>query len=105
MKVIITNNAYNDINEYIHFSKSNDNTIRSYIISLLNFAYGLGKFPYMGKADFTIKTKMYNYSIRKLVYRQHKILYYVDDNVHILGIVHSKMNLTDYMYKLKNILK
>lgn len=101
MRVVITDNAYNDIKEYINFSKSSDKNIFHYVSSLLSYANDLGNFPEMGKFDFTLKINSKTYDIRKLVYKKHKILYYIDNRVHILGIIHTKMNQADYIRKLK----
>lgn len=105
MKVLITDNAYNDINEFVKISKSSERNLNSYINSLLNYSLTLANFPEMGKHDFYIQTKLQKYSVRKLVYKQHKILYYVDTDVHIIGILHTKINTNEYVKRLKRFIE
>lgn len=105
MKVLITSNAYNDIKEYYIFSKSSEKVKICYITSLLKFIKDLGVSPEMGKYSFDLKLNSKRYNIRKLIYKQHKILYYVNDCVHIVGIIHTKMNQNEYIKKLKNSIK
>lgn len=101
MNVKITDNAYNDIYEFSNFSRASDENIRSYISSMLSFAYDLSSFPNLGKFDFEITTKLRKYQIRKLVYEQHKILYYIDKDIHIVGFLHSKKDTNEYIKRLK----
>lgn len=105
MKVLITNNAYNDITEFAKISKINPRNLNSYINSLLNYSLNLENFPEMGKHDFYVQTNFQKYSVRKLVYKQHKILYYVDTNVHIIGFLHTKTNTTEYVKRLKRFIE
>ncbi len=104
MKVIITDNAYNDIDEFVHISKATTETLNNYITSLLKFASELGKFPKLGKYVFTIETKLKKYDVHQLIYEQHKILYYVDTAVHIIGIIHTKKDTAKYIRHLKKFI-
>ncbi len=104
MKVLITDNAYNDIYEFVNISKASSKTLHSYIVSLLTFTLDLSIFPEMGKYDFTIETKTKKYDVRKLVYKQHKILYYIDTDIHVIGIMHSKEDTNKYISKLKEFI-
>ena len=101
MRVLITENAYSDIIEFKKISKLTDNTMNSYIKSLFNFTMELGKFPNLGKYEFTIQTNSIEYSIRQLIYKKHKILYYVDNAVHIIGFIHTKQDIKLYVKKIK----
>ncbi len=104
MKVLITDNAYNDINEFVSISKASNKTLNSYIVSLLTFTLDLYTFPEIGKYDFTIETKIKKYEIRKLIYKQHKILYYIDSDIHVVAIMHSKEDTNKYISKLKEFI-
>ena len=44
-------------------------------------------------------------SVRKLVYKQHKIVYYVDTDVHIIGLLHTKINTNEYVKRLKRFIE
>ena len=104
MKVKLTNNAADDLEEFSNISKATNKTAKNYIVSMLNYTKQLGDFPEMGKYKFDIKTEKNIYSVRQLVFRQHKILYYYDEAIHILGFLHSKLNEQQYFEKLKNII-
>ena len=104
MKVLITDNANNDIREFVNFSIASDKNIYSYVHSLLKYIYTLEQFPELGKFEFKLKTKMNVYFVRKLVYEQHNILYYIDDKIHIIGIIHSKKDINQYINKLKKFI-
>ena len=101
MKVLITDNAYNDIQEFVNFSLASDKNLISYVTSLLTYTMDLAKFPELGKFDFKINTKIQTYKVRKLVYKQHKILYYIDTDIHVIGFMHVKKNPSEYIKKLK----
>jgi len=101
MKVLLTDNANNDIQEFASFSLANDKNITAYIIELLNYSYTLGSFPELGKFVFTLKVKNKTYNVRRLVYKEHNILYYIDTAVHIIGILYTRMDQETYIKRLK----
>lgn len=104
MKVLITDNAYKDIKNFADNSKATDKTINSYITSLLTFTLDLSNSPEMGKYSFDIKMKSKKYTIRHLIYKQHKILYYIDNAIHVIGIVHTKQDVNQYIKELKKFI-
>ena len=56
MKVLITNNAYNDINEFVKISKSSQKKLNSYIVSLLNYSSTLADFSEIGKQRVSLRS-------------------------------------------------
>lgn len=104
MKIKITDNAYNDIQEFVNFSLATDENINLYVRSLLEYIYTLEQNPELRKFEFKIRTKINIYKVRKLVYKQHKILYYIDDKIHVIGIIHSKKDLNKYINNLKKFI-
>ena len=103
MKIKITNNAYNDLKEFKSISKSTNTS--EYILSLLDYTKSLSTFPELGKYEFTLVTNLNKYNIRKLIYEQHKILYYIGDSIHIVGFVHTKQDINKYIKNLKNFIE
>ena len=102
MVVIWTESAKNDLKNYIQNSKilSNDK-IKKYINNLVKYANELKDYPYLGKNFYEYK----NILVRQLLYKMHRILYFVQDkNIIIIMVTHTSRDLTNIINIIKNII-
>ena len=102
MVVIWTESAKNDLKNYMQNSKilSNDK-IKKYINNLVKYANELKDYPYLGKNFYEYK----NILVRQLLYKMHRILYFVQDkNIIIIMVTHTSRDLTNIINIIKNII-
>lgn len=101
MTVVWSENAKNNINDYINNSKIlTDNKIENYIHSLIDFVNDLHHSPEMGKFLFNHN----NFETRQLIFRMHRIFYAIyNDNIYILNVYHNSRNVNNIIEYLKNI--
>lgn len=90
--------ALQDLKEFSQYSYKNN--VSEYIENLIKDVGNLKSFPKLGH--------IYTYSqqciIRKYVYQEHIILYYIDkDIIHILVAVHYKQDINKKLDFIKNI--
>lgn len=103
MPVKWTKKAQKDINDFRSFAHpdSQDN-VKFYIQSMVKFSLNLSSSPYLGKVLFIIPNS--NIEIRQLVFKKHRLLYYVDDKDHIVSALHTRKNIdTTIQYLEENL--
>ena len=99
MVVKWTKYALNDIKEFKNYTKK---TVPSaYIRELFNIVSTLKDFPDLGFVSTYINKK----TIRKLIYNEHSIMYYIDnETIIIVAIIHYKQDITQKLNFLKGII-
>ncbi len=90
MVVIWDKNAKNDLKNYIKHSNISSDNLKNYIKQLVIYTKALADYPNMGKIQY-----IYNNSeIRQLVYKMHKIFYYIKGNkVIIVAVFHTAIDI------------
>ncbi len=101
MTIVWSENAQNDIKDYIKNSRMlTDGKIENYISSLIDFANDLQYSPEMGRFLFNHD----NFEIRQLIYSMHRIFYAIyNDNIYILNVYHTSRNINNIIEYLKTI--
>lgn len=75
---------------------------KEYISNLIDYVDTLKVFPDLGKNYI----KIYDYEIKVLFYKMHKIYYYVKDNqIHIIKAVHTHINEDTILKIISEIFK
>lgn len=100
MNLVWTKNAKKDLTEYIRESKLFN--VSQYINDLIDYIDTLKTTPRLGRVLF----KENNKEIRQLIYKMHRILYYIDENdIFILIITHTHRNTNKMItYLRENLL-
>lgn len=95
MVVEWTTPAVQDLKDFRKITKMSNSS--KYIFNLVNYVSLLSEQPHLGKIYFYT----HNHIIRQLIYKQHRIFYYIDKNtIYILTVVHHRQNI---QYKIKYI--
>ena len=82
--------AIEQLQNFIKISKAEEYTIKDYISSLIEFTNQLLWSNEMGKVMF----KLNNVSFRQLLYKKHRIIYYIKkDEIQIVSVVHTSQSL------------
>ena len=95
MEIIWLNDAVSDLTNY----RQNSNIITKgkiefYIASLVDYVDILAFSPFMGKVFFYYK----DVEIRQLVYKMHRIIYYIKNKeIRILAVIHTSRNIDNIM--------
>ncbi len=98
MEIIWTNEAKRDLYDFWQHSKKTDNTIKNYILNLHRYTECLLVSKELGKKLL----KFDDIDIRQLIYKEHKILYYIKENqINIIGVIHFRRDLAAYLRYLK----
>lgn len=99
-----TDNAIANITDFIDSARfDTENTAKNYMSKLVDYIDILNTMPDLGKV---IENKVFNYEIRQLVYKNHKVIYHNDGkDIIILTILHSKMDFEIVLKRLKKGLK
>lgn len=85
-----------DFYSHTHMETKN---VTNYIKSLVNYVDCLAEQNYLGKVLCYFKS----FEIRQLIYKKHRIFYYIfDDEIRIIAVVHAMQDLKS---TLKNIQK
>jgi len=94
MDIVWLEDARNDLINYMKNSSIiTDGKVEDYIINLVDYVDTLENTPYLGKLFFNHK----GIEVRQLIYRMHRIIYYVKDNeVRILAVIHCARDI-DYV--------
>ena len=75
---------------------------KNYVKSLLEYVTYLSDHPRLGKVLCYINSK----EIRQLIYRKHRILYYIFDNkIYIIAVIHSSQDLKTSLKFIKRFFK
>ena len=97
MEIKWTELAKDDIKEFYEITQMSKP--KEYILGLIENVQLLAEQPKLGK----IYSYMHGYLIRQLIHEQHRIFYYIEDDViYIISIVHHKQNINE---KIKYIEK
>lgn len=101
MVVVWSRTAKNNLKEYKLNSKVHTEIkLENYINGLIEYVDTLKDFPHLGKILFENN----NIEFRQLVYKMHKIYYYINnEEIRILSVVHTKhdiVNVISYLSKL-----
>jgi len=99
--VIWTDTAINDLTDFIENArKDTEKSAKKYIEKLINYVDSL---EIMSELGTKITNTQINYSLRQLIYKSHKIIYYLrNDNVYILTVLHSKQDFQNALMKVLN---
>lgn len=103
MEIIWTANAKKDLFDFLQSSKLSSNSkIISYINSLTNYVEILSTYSSLGKILFHIN----DLEIRQLIYKKHRILYFINSNqIIILSVIHVSRDINHIINFLKNYFK
>ena len=95
-----TKYALNDIKEFKNYTQKA--CPKTYIRELFDRVLKLKDFPNLGFISMYINKK----TIRKLIYNEHSIMYYIDgENIIIVAIIHYKQNISSKLAFLRNLIK
>ena len=99
MKIEWSNLSKQDLQDFLHHTHiQNDIHLTKYISNLINYVDHLATFHYLGKILFYIN----NIEIRQLLYRKHRIIYYLEpDRIIILSVIHTHRDINNYIKFLK----
>lgn len=91
MVVIWQKEATEDLKDYTQKSRMyTENKVKHYVVSLSEYAELLENNPKMGKVIYKYK----NIEIRQLLYKMHRIIYYIKGNKIIIAkVVHTARNV------------
>lgn len=92
-----------DLKNYRNNSKIiNKEKVQEYIFDLVSSVDILETFPKSGKLFCLIN----NIELRQLVFKMHRIFYYIKDNkVYILAVVHTSRNVDNVIEYLNNLME
>ena len=100
MVVIWTTSAIEDLKEFKEYTQQSNSNV--YIIELISYVDTLINNPRLGK----IYSYINEIIVRQLIYREHKIYYYSeDDKIHILAVVHHRQDMKTRINYIKRFLK
>lgn len=100
MVIIWSTSAINDLKDFKEYTKKSDSN--EYILELINYADSLISNPRLGKIYSYVNETI----IRQLIYKEHKIYYYIyDDNIHILALIHHRQDVKTRINYIKKFLK
>jgi len=92
--------ALNDIKEFKNYTKKT--SPETYIRELFDLVSTLKDFPNLGFINMYINKK----TIRKLIFNEHSIIYYIDgETIVIVAVIHHKQNISTKLNFLRNIIK
>ena len=103
--VIWTDNAISHITEFIDEAREGtENTAKSYMKKLIDYTEILEKMNEIGKK---IDYILFNYEIRQVVYKKHRIIYHIKESkdVIILAVIHTKLDMNKALNNLKKDIK
>ena len=96
--LIWSDNAVANITEFINHS-ANRQKAQDYMAKLVDYVDHLRKMKKLGK-DF--EYSIFDYELRQLIYKNHRILYSIKENdIIIFAILHSKMDIEKALKRLK----
>lgn len=100
MVVILDKNATNDLKNFFENSKISPVNLKNYISDLLAYIKKLENYPNIGKIQY-----IYNETeIRQLVFKMHKIFYYIkEDKIIITAIFHTHVDINRITKYLKGL--
>lgn len=98
--VVWSDTSIMHITEFIDEAKNGtEQTAKNYMEKLVNYAEILNTMPKLGK-DFLFE--LYDYELKQLIYKKHRIIYHVkDNNVVILAVIHTRFDVKKAIRKIK----
>lgn len=98
--VIWAETAINHITQFIDDAKSGtEQTAKKYIEKLIDYVEILNEMPNIGK---TFASKVHKYELRQLLYKKHRIIYYLNnDRVVILAVIHTRLDVKKAIDRIK----
>ena len=99
MEVIWSILAKEDLRNIYKYSRACKDTVKRYVLKLIDYTDFLGQNPYLGRILFIHN----NLEYRLLIYRKHKIIYTITDSINIVSIVHSSRDIQEYLKQIKSI--
>ena len=102
MVVVWSEQAINDLKSYAKNSAIiTESKVQQYIDDLVDYGNSLSLSPQLGKSFLIYK----NIQIRQLIYKMHRIFYYIENNeIIIIQIVHTKRNINVVIEIMKKYL-
>lgn len=95
-----TDNAISSITDFIDYARaSTENIAKEYMSKLIDYVDILNTMPKLGKV---LENNYFKYELRQIVYKSHKIIYYQNaEDIIILAVIHSKMDIDVILKRLK----
>lgn len=91
--------AIQDLQEFHSITRKTYIETKKYILKLVQFASDLEELPNLGK----IYTYVNGILIRKIIYKNHSIFYYVEGEIiHIIAVIHHKQNIKEKIKYIKD---
>ena len=102
MVVVWSKYARNDLKNYKQNSKIlSTNKIEKYINNLVKYTRELQNHPFLGNEFYEYK----NISIRQLLYKMHRILYFIqNEKIVIIMVSHTSRDLTNIIRNINKII-
>ena len=95
-----TEPAFSDLNDFKLISQKDN--VSDYIMKLFEYSQQLKKFLTLGRIYHYYKRII----IRKLVYKEHSILYYInEDIIYIIAVIHHKQDINKKLKTINSLLK
>ena len=95
-----TEPAFSDLNDFKSISQKEN--VSDYIMKLFEYSQQLKEFPKLGRIYHYYKKII----IRKLVYKEHSILYYIDEDIiYIIAVIHHKQDIIKKLKTINSLLK
>ncbi len=98
--VVWSDTSIMHITEFIDEAKNGtEQTAKNYMGKLVDYAEILNTMPNLGK-DFPLE--LYDYELKQLIYKKHRIIYHVkDNNVVILAVIHTRLDVKKAIRSIK----
>lgn len=102
--VIWTDTAVSHITDFIDDARQDtENTAKAYMKKLVDYTDILSTMPELGKK---MKHIILNYELRQVIYKKHRIIYYIkENNAIIIAILHTKLDIDKALKRIKRDIK
>lgn len=99
--LIWADNAISNITDFINNTRdSTKESAKVYMKTLIDFVGILNIMPRIGKR---VEYNVGNYELRQIIYKRHRIIYFLDSNkIIIIAVLHIRLNLEIALRILKN---
>lgn len=99
MEIIWSILAKEDLRNIYKYSRAGTDTVKRYVLKLIDYTDFLGQNPYLGRILFIHN----NLEYRLLIYRKHKIIYTITNSINIVSVIHSSRNIEMILTQIKSI--
>lgn len=98
--VVWSDTSIMHITEFIDDAKNGtEQTAKIYMKKLVDYSEILDTMPKLGK-DFQFE--LYDYELKQLIYKKHRIIYHIkDNNVVILAVIHTRLDIKKVIRSIK----